>query len=231
MNTMEEFLHKRVLAIYWIVLALNCVFLYFDLPYIYITEPLLVPLLLLYLFLNDNNIGKPAGKFIFYIGLFLAFLGDTMQIVINNDVFFLSSLVAFMLMNICYSICFFSLHKKGVRKPLPLLITCTIIFLLGYCFIDFLGGEMGDYKMPVIMYACTLCIMIALAVNVTRNKLYHQTALKYLLPGSVIFLMQNLILAMNLFHFGGHNQLYVFSIVPYGIAQYLMAKGILKVYS
>ena len=86
-----------------------------DRPYrIVITESLLVPVLLLYVLLHDNNIGSPAGKFIFYIGLILAFFGDVLQVVINNQTFFSGSLVAFMLMNICYSISFYSLRKPGL---------------------------------------------------------------------------------------------------------------------
>jgi uncharacterized membrane protein YhhN len=114
---MEDFLHKRTLTIYWSVLLLSAVFLYFVPKYTVFTEPLLVPLLLLHLFLRDNNIGRPFGKLIFFIGLFLAFLGDVLQVVITNEIFFISSLVAFMLMNTCYSISFFSMDKKVYRKP------------------------------------------------------------------------------------------------------------------
>ena len=223
---MEKFFHKQILTIYWVVLMLSSVFLYFDLPYITITESLLVPLLLVFVLLHDNNIGRPAGKFIFYIGLILAFFGDVLQVVINNEIFFLSSLVAFMLMNICYSISFWSLNKPGS----VFLSGILLLYVTGYVFIFFFGNEMGAYKMPVILYTCTLCAMIALAANVMSNKQHRKIAITYLLPGSIIFLIQNAILAMNLFHFGGQNRGYVFSIIPYGIAQYLMVKGMVKVY-
>ncbi len=223
---MEKFFHKQILTIYWFVLMLSAVFLYFDLPYTAITEPLLVPILLVFVLLRDNNISKPAGKFIFYMGLILAFLGDVLQVVINNEIFFLSSLVAFMLMNICYSISFWSLNKPG----LVFLSGILLFSVTGYLFVFFFGDEMGLYKMPVIFYMCTLSAMIALAANVMSNKQHRKTAVTYLFPGAIIFFIQNAILAMNLFHFSGQNRGYVFSIIPYGIAQYLMVKGILKVY-
>jgi uncharacterized membrane protein YhhN len=231
-NTMEDFLHKRTLAIYWIVLLLSASFLYFDPKYTILTEPLLVPLLLVYLFLKDNNIGKPLGKLIFFIGMFLAFLGDVLQVVIHNELFFISSLVAFMLMNICYSISFFSLHKTGYRRPWPFLISCIVLFFVAYFFIDFIGDDkLGDYKMPITLYIITVCLMVSLATNLTGSKLYRMITLSWLLPGAIVFLIQNMLLAINLFHFGGQHKLYIFSIIPYGIAQYLIVKGMRKVYA
>jgi len=227
---MEEFLHKRTLTIYWIVLFLSAVSLYFAPQYSILTEPLLVPLLLLYMVLKDSNIGKPAGKLVFYVGMFLAFLGDVLQVVINNEIFFISSLVAFMLMNICYSISFFTLHKDGFRKPLYFLTGCILFFLAAYLFMYFLGDKLGDYKMPIVIYIFTLCAMISLAANLTGSERYRKIALKWLLPGVLIFMVQNIILAINLFQLGGESKWYVFSIIPYGVAQYMIVRGMRKVY-
>jgi uncharacterized membrane protein YhhN len=229
--TMEEFLQKRALAIYWFILSLSAVFLYFIPKYTVFTEPLLVPLLLVHLFLRDNNVGKPFGKLIFFIGLFLAFLGDVLQIVINNEIFFISSLVAFMLMNTCYSISFFTMDKNMYRRPWIFLLSCTLLAAIACLFINFLGDEnLGDYKMPLILYIFTLCIMVSLAVNLVNSTPFKQVAIKWLIPGAVIFMVQNMLLATNLFVFGGQHKLYVFSVIPYGIAQYLIAKGMQKVY-
>ncbi|MEO8174273.1 MAG: lysoplasmalogenase family protein [Sediminibacterium sp.] len=228
---MESFLHKKALVIYWLVLLLSVLFLYFIPRYTVLTEPLLVPLLLLHLFLRDNNIGKPFGKLVFFIGLFLAFLGDVLQVVINNEVFFISSLVAFMLMNTCYGISFYSLNKKVFRKPWPFLSSCLVMTVIAYWFINFLGDEnLGDYKMPLVLYIFTLCLMASLAVNVMNSERYKKIAVNWLIPGAVIFVLQNMLLATNLFRFGGDSKLYIFSVIPYGIAQYLIMKGMQKAY-
>jgi uncharacterized membrane protein YhhN len=230
---MKGVLHKKSLVIYayWLVLLCSALSLYFAPKYVVVTEPLLVPLLLLYLLLNDNNIGSSLGKLIFFVGIFLAFLGDVLQVVINNEIFFISSLVAFMLMNICYSISFFSMHKSGYRKPWLFISSCVLLLLIGYYFTRFIGDErLGAYKLPLILYICTLCIMVATTVNLTSNPQYQKTALCWLLPGALIFMIQNIFLAMNLFHLGGDTKWYVFSILPYGVAQYMMVKGVMKVY-
>lgn len=228
---MEEFLHKKALVIYWFVLLLSAVFLYFIPKYTILTEPLLVPLLLVHLFLRDSNIGKPFGKLIFFIGLFLAFLGDVLQVVINNEIFFISSLVAFMLMNTCYSIAFLSMDKKVYRHPWIFLLSCLVLAFIARWFIHFLGDEnLGDYKMPLILYIFTLCLMISLAVSLINSDPFKKIALNWLIPGAIIFMIQNMLLATNLFRFGGQHKLYVLSVIPYGIAQYLIAKGMRKVY-
>jgi uncharacterized membrane protein YhhN len=229
---MVDHLHKKALTVYWVVLLLSAVALYYNPKYTAFTEPLLVPLLMLYLFLKDSNIGKPYGKLLFFIGLFLAFLGDVLQVVITNEIFFISSLVAFMLMNACYSVCFFSMFREGYRKPWPFIGSCILLAFCAVYFVDFIGDDnLGDFKIPLIIYIVTLCVMISLAVNIVGSKVYRSIALRWLIPGAIIFLIQNMILALNLFYFGGHNKWYVFSIIPYGIAQYLIAKGMYKVYS
>jgi uncharacterized membrane protein YhhN len=228
---MEDFLQKRALAMYWAVLLLSALSLYFIPKYTILTEPLLVPLLLLHLFLRDNNIGKPFGKLIFFIGLFLAFLGDVLQVVINNEIFFIGSLVAFMLMNTCYSISFFSMNKKMYREPWIFLLSGLILFFIARWFIHFLGDEnLGDYKMPLILYIFTLSMMISLALNLANSEPFKKIAINWLIPGAIIFMIQNMLLATNLFRFGGQSKLYVFSVIPYGIAQYFIVKGMQKVY-
>lgn len=225
----ETFLHKRTLTIYWIVLLVHCTFQYFVLPYRAITKPLLVPLLLLYLLMNDSTIGKPIGKSVFYIGLFLAFFGDVLLILIN-DTFFLSGMIAFMLMNLFYGASFLYLNRLHVKKLLPVIVSAIILFAVGYWLYHFLGDEMGDYKMPIFAYMITLGIMICLAVNVAGNGLYTKVALTYLIPGTVIFLIENILVAVNKFHLGNDKNVYIAVMLTYGSAQYLIVKGILKAY-
>jgi len=226
---MQKFLTKRILTFYWIVLLVHCVFQFYVLPYRAVTKPLLVPLLLTYLLLQDGNIGKPLGKSMFYIGLFLAFFGDVLLIIIN-DTFLLSGMIAFMLMNIFYSISFLSLNKLRAQNILSFLLTVIILLFIGFAIYRFLGDEMGDYRMPIMIYLFTLSPMIAFAVNVVWNKQHKKVALTYLVPGALIFMIENILIAFNWFHWGGDKNVYVLVMITYGTAQYLMVKGILKVY-
>ncbi len=226
---MQEFLNKRILTIYWIVLLIHCVFQFYVSPYRAVTKPLLVPLLLTYLLLRDGNIGKPLGKSMFYIGLFLAFFGDVLLIFIN-DTFFLSGMIAFMLMNIFYSLSFLCLNKLRQQNILSFLLTMIILLCIGFAMYRFLADEMGDYRMPIMVYMFTLSPMIAFAVNVVGNKQHRKVALTYLVPGALIFMIENILIAFNWFHWGGDKNVYILIMITYGTGQYLMVKGILKVY-
>lgn len=223
-------LRKYILPVYWLTIVLNCIFLHFDLPYVALTSALPVPLLICYLLLNDPHISSPAGKFFFYIGLLFAFFGDVLQIVVKNQLFFTSSLVAFMLMNGCYSLSFYHLNRDGLKKPLPFLAALVILVVMGYAFVTLLEEQIGVYKLPLILYMSTLITLTAFAIHAAGSSSHYKTAVKYLLPGTLVFIVQNIIFALNLFQMGGSSNGFIYSIIPYAIAQYLLVRGMEKIY-
>ena len=226
---MEQFFKKRTLTIYWMVLLLHCVFQFYVLPYRAATKPFLVPLLLLHLMINDDNIGQPKGKSVFYIGMFLAFFGDVLLIIIN-DTFFLSGMIAFLLMNLVYSVAFLLINPIQLKKMIPFVLSIAILFYLAYLFNRLLANEMGDYQMPILGYMISLSIMIACCVNIITSAPYRSIAVNWLIPGTIVFLIEYMLLALNKFHWGGNKDVYVVIMFTYGLAQYLMVKGIRRVY-
>lgn len=227
---MGDLLHRNIPVIYWIAVLLDCIFLHFNLPYAAITEPLLMPLLLLYLMLKDADIAKPAGKFIFYIGLIFAFLGDVFNIVINNQTFFLISIIAFMAMNISYCISFYCLNRLRLNNLRPVVITAGILFCVGYGFVHLLGKEMGELKSLIIVYLFIFGASISLAVNVAGNPGYRKTALRYLIPGTIILVIEHILLGLGLFYFNQSNDVYAAVVLIYALGQYLIVKGMLQIY-
>jgi uncharacterized membrane protein YhhN len=226
---MEEFLNKRILTIYWIVLLVHCVFQYFELTYRAVTKPMLVPLLLTFLLLKDGNIGKPFGKAVFYIGMFLAFFGDILLILIN-DTFFLSGMIAFMLMNILYSISFLYITRLNIRKIFPFLLSLIVLSFIAIAIFRALSTEMGEYSVPVLIYMCTVSLMIACSVNIATDPKHRETAFNFLIAGALVFLVENILLAFNRFHWDSNKDVYIAVMITYGTAQYLIVKGISKVY-
>ncbi len=227
--TAGGFFRKKILAIFWIVLLLHCLFQYLKWPYVAVTKPMLVPLLMAYLLVRDNNIGKPVGKFIFYMGMFLALFGDVLLISIN-DTFFLSGMIAFMLMNISYSIAFLKLTPLAPKAVLPLALTAIILFITGYWFYDFLAAEMGAYAVPVLAYMVTVSFLVLGAVNVALTPVNRPEAIRYFIPGALIFLIENVFVALNRFHFDSNKDVYIGIMFTYGLAQYLFVRGVEKAY-
>lgn len=226
---MEAFLRKRVILIYWIILLIHCILQHYHSTYVAVTKPFLLPLLILYLFLRDDNIGSPAPKFIFYIGLFLAFFGDVLLILIN-DTFFLSGMIAFMLMNITYSISFFLITPLRLKTILPALLTGILLVVLGYYFYHFLEDDLGDYRMPIIAYMITLSVMITASVNLVTNPEHQKSAIRYLVPGAIVFLVENTLVALNKFHYDRNKDIFVVVMITYGLAQFLMVTGIENIF-
>ena len=226
---MQAFFEKRTLTIFWFVLLLHCVFQYWQLPYVAITKPMLTPLLFFHLLLQDNNIGYPKGKFIYYVGLILAFFGDVMLILIN-DTFFLSGMIAFMLMNLLYSFSFLQMNRLSKSSILPLSITLAFLAFIAHAFYRFLEADMGRYKIPVLAYMVTIAVMVAFAVNVAGNMRYRRAAISYLIPGVLVFLVENVLVAANKFHYDRDKDIFVVVMLTYGLAQYLIVKGMQKIY-
>lgn len=226
---MKRFKHTKILWLFWLDLLIHCVFQHYQLMYVAITKPLLVPLLMTFLFLNDDYIGSPTGKVIFYIGLFLAFFGDILLILIN-DTFFLSGMIAFMLMNVSYSISLTYIQPLQLKRWLPLSCTGIFLALLAFVFHALMKDEMGQYAMPVNLYMITVIIMILLAVNVVFNEEKKKIALQYLIPGVLIYLLENVLVAVNKFHFDHQKDIFTLVMLLYGLAQYLLVMGFAKIY-
>lgn len=227
---MGYLLHKRIPVIYGIVILLDCIFLHYDLPYIAITESLPVPLLLLYMMVGDTRIAHPRGKFFFYIGLIATFLGDVSQIVSDNDTFLFGTIIAFLIMNISYSIAMYHLNRFQVKSILPVLVYMAILFFIGYVFMYFIGDEMGWFKNLVIFYMYSLGVMISLTLNISANPIYHSTAIRYLIPGILFLLLLNVLIGLNIFHYNHNNDLYAVCMFLEAIANFLLVKGMMKIY-
>lgn len=226
---MKRFIHTKFLWLFWLDLLIHCVFQHYQLIYVAITKPLLVPLLMTFLFLNDEYIGSPVGKVIFYLGLFLAFFGDILLILIN-DTFFLSGMIAFMLMNICYSISLTYIQPVQLKRWLPLSVTGILLAGVAYVFHSMMKAELGEYAMPINLYMVTVAVMVLLAVNVVFNKEKRKIALQFLIPGVLIFLLENILVAINKFHFDHQKDIFALVMLLYGIAQFLMVMGFSKIY-
>jgi hypothetical protein len=65
---------------------------------------------------------------------------------------------------------------------------------------------------------------------VAGNPVYQSLAVRTFIPGAFIFLVENTLIALNRFHFNSDKNIYVAVMLTYGIAQYLLVRGIAKAY-
>ncbi|WP_078831595.1 lysoplasmalogenase [Sediminibacterium ginsengisoli] len=220
---------RFILVVFWAILALHCVLLYYYIPYMAITKLLLVPTLLFYLLLKENPENSAVPRRFFYAGLGFALVGDMLLIIVNTT-FFLSGMIAFILMMLCYSIFFLRLQpvrRMGIKK---ILITLCCYGSAAVAAYHFLAAELGKYKWPVFIYMFIIACMAAIAVNLTTSLRYGMAAMQRFVPACLVFTLSNTLLALNRFYWHGGNKVYILVMITYGVAQYLFVTGMAKCY-
>lgn len=189
----------------------------------FIAKSLLIPILIVLLFVSKNTV---ANKNLLLTGLVFSWFGDLLLLFENkHGLFFIFGLASFLTTHVLYIIYFLKIRSTHssllVKRPLLLL----IIVGYGISLVWFLYPHLGDLKIPVIVYAIVICIMllcslhIYLKVNSNANWCYIQ--------GAVFFVLSDSLLAINKFYqpfaYAG-----VLIMLTYCAAQYFIVNGYIK---
>ncbi|WP_225555014.1 lysoplasmalogenase [Sphingobacterium bovistauri] len=168
------------------------------------TKTLLVPILIAYYAFSTNKINK-----LFLAGLVMSFFGDLFLMFKGG---FIAGLSSFLLAHIFYILTFkqFFQHKNLALIPLILIFVGSLI--------GFLYPHLGGMKIPVILYALTIGLMLYIALGTKQT---------WLIVGAILFVLSDSILAINLFYkqslLGGMSVM-----LTYVIAQYCLVVGMVK---
>jgi uncharacterized membrane protein YhhN len=87
---------------------------------------------------------------------------------------------------------------------------------------------LGDLKIPVIVYASVISVMLLFAYN--GLLIWKKPANQYVFFGALFFVVSDSILAINKFHMPIQKSSFII-MLTYLVAQYLIVKGILKLNS
>ncbi|MCA5006655.1 lysoplasmalogenase [Sphingobacterium sp. WQ 366] len=165
---------------------------------------MLVPILIAYYAFSTNKINK-----LFLAGLVMSFFGDLFLMFKGG---FIAGLSSFLLAHIFYILTFkqFFQHKNLALIPLILIFVGSLI--------GFLYPHLGGMKIPVILYALTIGLMLYIALGTKQT---------WLIVGAILFVLSDSILAINLFYkqslLGGMSVM-----LTYVIAQYCLVVGMVK---
>lgn len=213
-----------LLPAFLILLVIHCICIYAELDiWRSVTKLLLMPLLITYLLLQQEVFNwkiKPV------YGLFFSFLGDALLIG-GGAVFFLSGMIAFVLAHLNYS--YFFLHLQPVKKDTRQVFVMSLVLMLLFSFVVYvlLDGYLGTYQVPVLFYMLFISLMASLAVHTLTNTSIKSVALKYFIPGAVLFIISDAVLALNLFRF--HEKILELAVMlTYGLAQFFLTRGFEK---
>lgn len=189
---------------------------------LYISKPLIVTVLLIWLYLTTKLKGRFRKRI--FTGLIFALAGDVLLMLEHNDNgMFIYGLIAFLLCHIFYIRAFILDHKSNpdVKNPFFLWLTIAlIIYCTGLFF--YLQPFLDSMQFAVLMYAIIITIMAIMAVN--RYKKVNAFSYQLVLYGALFFLLSDGALGVNKFAYKiPQGDMLIIS--TYMIAQYLIVYG------
>ena len=184
------------------------------------TKPVLMPLLLFYIY--ESSKGKvTTTTLLLFLAILLSWFGD-ISLLYQTETYFMLGIGFFLIAHVCYIL----ILKKAtyqklqfeVFKILPYAVYLVILFSL-------LLPKVGDLTLPIFIYGIVISVMAGTARLREGNTSNESYQLAFY--GSILFLISDSLLAIDKFYvnipFSG---LWVMS--TYLAAQYLLVKGILK---
>lgn len=194
--------------------------------YRWFTKSMLVPILMATLIAWVGLKNHGYSKTILLAALVFATAGDIL--LLNNSAnYFKAGLAAFLLMQIMYSIYFLRVKPFRSRNSISIFSSFLLIAFIAATFCYLLWNRLGDYKIPLIIYTFFLAIMFTTAINVYHFRLSKSLALDGFIPGAILFVLSDFILAANMFYFK-EPFIGIAVMATYCGAQYYLARGFIK---
>ena len=193
-----------------IVFAIDLFFIFNNQPELrFFTKPLLLPILIL-MYITSLKSEKIQLDKLFLAGLALSFFGDLFLLFKWG---FLPGLGSFLMAHVFYIISFRKKTQKPIWKFWPIILglfaTTLLVFLFPY---------LKEMKVPVIIYAVVISVMMYAALK-TQNR--------NLIVGALLFLISDTLLSISLFL----QPLMIINLlvmITYVLAQWFLVRGMLS---
>ncbi|WP_462252834.1 lysoplasmalogenase [Ekhidna sp.] len=184
------------------------------------TKPLLMPLLLIYVY--KSSIGKTTARILLLcVALLFSWLGDVVLMYQSDQLFFMAGIGLFLIAQVTYVIV---LRKSSYQKP-EFSISKGLPFILYAGALFYILLPAGDFTAPIIVYGLVIMAMVIMARLREGNT--SQDSFKFAFLGSILFVLSDSILAINAFNsaipYAG-----VLIMSTYCAAQLLLVLGLLK---
>lgn len=231
---------KTILFLYFILLSLEIYaeILFFQTNHsflVYITKPLLMPMLIAWAFLFAKEHNITFNKIIF-IALIFSMFGDTalMLLTIFQGAFIVG-LICFLIAHIIYIILLSKLHPLYYSAILakPYLIFPFVLY--GVLLISFLywqnHPDFLKMQIAVIVYAVVILTMLLMAFSCYSKG--SQNDFLILFSGAVLFVLSDTTIALSKFSYLYTDKQLIARVIImllYGIAQFLIVKGYIKLH-
>jgi hypothetical protein len=223
---MKPFIQKFGITIYLLILMMHLFAQLLGYTSIqYISKLILLPLLMLFFYVQPFFATAAKTKYLILIGLFGSFLGDAFLL---SDAYFIPGMIAFMTTHI-FNILFFHPIKPTEGK-LKRKYFIALFLLTGFCVFvySFLKDAMGALIYPVLVYMVLISTSALYTVRVSLNAKADLIADLFWTPGMLFFITSDAVLAFNKFYWSTESPIDNIGLVTmatYGVAQLLLVKG------
>lgn len=189
----------------------------------FITKPLIVLFLVGY-FVSSVYLMPASLKWWVVGALGFSWLGDVLLLFEEqNALFFMLGLSSFLLAHVCYIVFFNKIRRIEGRKGHLLLFVFVLIYYAAL--MQLLSPELGTMKVPVWIYGAVICLMLWLALHLSR--VYHSNSGLFIIMGALLFVLSDSALAINKFYqpFAGAG---IVIMLTYGLAQWFITEGSIR---
>jgi len=186
-------------------------------------KPALIPLLGFGVYFHP----KFLSRRILLNALIFSWIGDVILIFADiAEIYFILGLVSFLIAHITYCVLFNKqiIGEIQINKVLFGLGSLVIAFYLT-AIILVLMPNLGDLKIPVIVYAAVISTMLLFAFN--GYLIWKKPGALYIFLGAITFVISDSILAFDKFHAPIEKSSF-FIMLTYLVAQYLIVVGIIR---
>ena len=216
--------------LFWLILIVDCsLILGGKNEYRIYTKTLLVPILLVNIYTNSLDTKHKKSKVLANLAFFFCFLGDFFLLWDKENTYFILGLTSFLIAHIFFIVFFFRLKKFTDKYRLFLFATATLVFgYIGFLlFLIWQGTTRQNMQIPVIVYGAIIGVMLLTAIHSINNKSLKRLSKNYFIPGAILFVASDSILALNKFSISIlHGEVIV--MFTYAAAVFMLSMGVVK---
>jgi uncharacterized membrane protein YhhN len=188
----------RILSVLYFLVGI----LYIMLPVLPVSIPhlpvkaLIIPMLIIIFKVALQKRTSLSDRLIF-IALFFSWAGDVaLGITWHPEIMFMAGLVFFLLTHIFYFIVFIRTQGRNLA-PGRFLYSIIPLLMYGFVLLYIMLDDLGEMKIPVILYTSVILAMVAAAIN--RMGKVNPISFYVVLAGALLFLSSDSMLAINKF--------------------------------
>jgi uncharacterized membrane protein YhhN len=230
-----KIIKKYGLAIFWVVLVLDCLLCIVNShkDRIY-TKPLLLPTLTAYFFVNTKRSKHFNTKSLIYLGLTIAWVCD--WLLLQNDIqyntnslFLFIGISCLLTAFLIFGLIFKKMKGIDIKDCQEAFLSAFAMSIASILFYNVLRTmPLGNFKYLIIVGMIIMTTVMALAANVHRDKIKKSMSYSFFIPGTLILIISISILIAHKFILPDATFLPAVILLTYGFGMMLMMRGFTK---